>query len=332
VNDEDVRWRKVAVLMVSLGQELAGELMRQFSDEDVGRITRAIADIKSVPADERDAILAEFEEELRSGRLPFLGGEQFARDMLVHALGQERAEEMWERLGAPRRPVFEALEEADPDQAAPHLRREHPQTIALILSQLSAPAAAGLLERLPADVQTDVAQRIATLDRVSPAILQAVEEGLAESLEPMLSGQQRVGGADVAAQLLSRVGSRLEKSLMARLEEQDPEVAESIRERLFTFDDIERLGPAEVRAMLAAVDGQVLRIALKAASKGARDAILTNVSERQRARLLEDVADLPQMRLSDVEAAQQSIVQLLRQLEGQGVVDLSRSDGAQDWV
>ena len=326
------RWQKVAVLMVSLGEELAADLLRQFSDEDVGHITRAIADLKSVPAEVQESVLAEFEDELRAGRLPFLGGSEFAKGLLTSALGEERAREMWSRLEGPRRPVFEALEESDPEQVVPHLRREHPQTIALILSQLSPPTSAAFLERLAADTQIDVAHRIATLGSVSPEILEQVEAGLTESLAPVLSGQQQVGGARVAADILNRVGSRLEKSLMVRLEEQDPEIAEEIRDKLFTFDDIGRLSENDIRLLLENVEMEELLVALKAAGKGVLDAVMSAVSERRRGRLLEDLAVLPKMRLSEVEAAQQRIVQQLRRLEGQGIVDLSRPADGDTWI
>lgn len=318
--------------MVTLGEELAADLLRQFSDEDVGHITRAVSELKRVPAELQDQVLAEFEDELRAGRVPFMGGAEFARGLLTHALGEERGNEMWARLGAPKRPAFEALEGADPEQAAPHLRREHPQTIALILSQLRPQASAALLERLPADLQTDVAHRIATLDRVSPEILEQVEAGLADTMAPVLAGQQQVGGTRVAADILNRIGSRLEKSLMARLDEQDPDIAEGIRQRMFTFDDIARLGAPEIGAMLESVETDEMLVALKTAGKGVLDAVLSAVSERRRGRLLEDLGALPKMRISEVEAAQQHVVQHLRRLEAQGVVDLSRPADGDSWV
>lgn len=332
MTEPDDRWQKVAVLMVCLGEELAADLLRQFSDEDVGHITRAVTELKQVPSEVQDRVLREFEDELRAGRLPFLGGVEFAKGMLTHALGEERAREMWSRLEAPRRPAFEAMEGADPDQVMGHLRREHPQTIALILSQLSAPTSAALLERLPADTQTEVAHRIATLGRVSPEMLEQVEAGLADSLASVLSGQQQVGGAKVAADILNRVGARLEKSLMARLEEQDPEIAEDIRQRLFTFDDIARLSEADICTLMESVEMDELLVALKAAGKGVLDAVVSQLSERRRARLMEDMAVLPKMRLSEVEAAQQRVVQSLRQLEAQGLVDLSRPADGDTWV
>ncbi len=318
--------------MVCLGEELAAELLRQFGDEDVGHITRAVADLKRIPPQLQEQVLAEFEDELRAGRVPFLGGAEFARNLLTHALGEQRGREMWTRLETPRRPAFEALAAADPEQAAPHLAREHPQTIALILSQLRAQASAALLERLPAALQSDVAHRIATLDRVSPEILEQVEAGLSETMAPVLAGQQQVGGARVAADILNRIGSRLEKSLMARLDEQDPDIAEDIRQRMFTFDDIARLGTPEIQALLESVPMDEMLVALKTAGKGVLDAILAAVSERRRGRLLEDLSALPKLRISEVEAAQQSVVTHLRRLEAQGRVDLSRPADGDPWV
>ena len=136
----------------------------------------------------------------------------------------------------------------------------------------------------------------------------------------------------MAADILNRVGARLEKSLMARLEEQDPEIAEDIRQRLFTFDDIARLSEADICTLMESVEMDELLVALKAAGKGVLDAVVSQLSERRRARLMEDIAVLPKMRLSEVEAAQQRVVQSLRQLEAQGLVDLSRPADGDTWV
>ena len=318
------RWQKVAVLMVSLGQELASELLRQFDDEDVGHITGAIAGLKNVPRQVQEQVLAEFEDDLRCGRLPVTGGAAFARGMLQSALGVERADEMWSRLQGPRRPAFEALNEADPHQVAPCIGREHPQTIALILSQLRPQQSAAILEQLPQAAQGEVTHRIATLERVSPEILEQVEAGLSDVLSQVLSGQQQVEGPKVAADILNRVGASLERNLLQRLDAADPEVAEAIRSRMFTFGDVASLSEADARALLENVDTNDLLVSLKAAPKGVLDRVLSVVSERRRERLLEDISMLPKMRLSEVEEAQLRVVQALRQLEEQGIVDLSR--------
>lgn len=318
--------------MVALGQDLAGDLLRQFDDQDAAQITRAIAGLKAVSAQRRDEVLAEFEGDLRSGRLPPVGGAQFARGLLERALGAERGGQVWRRLQGCRRPAFKSLDEADPHQVAPHLRREHPQTIALILTQLSPAQSAAILEQLPADTQAEVAHRIATLEKVSPEVLEQVEAGLADTLGHVLSGQQRVGGVRVAADILNRVGARLEKRLLERLDAADPEVAEQVRQGLFTFDDIARLSDRDARALIEGVDAQELLVALKSAGKGVLDRILSAVSERRRAQLLEDLACLPRMRLSEVEAAQLRVVQQLRRLEAQGAVDLRGPSAGGAWV
>lgn len=329
------RWQRAAILMVTLGQDLAGELLGQFEDDEVECITRAIADLKNIPRQIQDDVIAEFEHDLKTGRLQGVrGGHDIASDFLQSALGPERAAQMMQRLsGAPVGAGFQALDKADPSQVAPYIRREHPQTIALMMTQLRPEQAAAILENLPNDLQAEIAHRIATLESVSPEVLQQVEEGLSQTLESVLSGGQQVEGVRVAADILNRVGTSLEQQLLSRLDATDPEVADEVRQRMFTFDDISRLADREILALLENVELEVLKAAMKTAGKGVLDRILSNMSERRRAQWMQDVADLPKMRLRDVEDAQMQVVQALRQLESQGTVDLSSSSGDDDlWV
>jgi len=201
------------------------------------------------------------------------------------------------------------------------------------MTQLRSEQAAAILENLPNDLQAEIAHRIATLESVSPEVLQQVEEGLSQTLESVLSGGQQVEGVRVAADILNRVGTSLEQQLLSRLDATDPEVADEVRQRMFTFDDISRLADREILALLENVELEVLKAAMKTAGKGVLDRILSNMSERRRAQWMQDVADLPKMRLRDVEDAQMQVVQALRQLESQGTVDLSSSSGDDDlWV
>ena len=331
------RWQRAAVLMVTLGQDLASELLGQFEDDEVEHITRAIAQLKTIPPEIQDQVVSEFEEDLKSGRLDSVrGGKDIARGLLETALGSERAAEVWQRLGGGSGGAgFRALDEADPAQVAPYIRHEHPQTISLMLTQIRPAQAAAILEQLPQDLQSEIAHRIATLESVSPEVLQEVEEGLTQTLQAVVSGGQQMEGPRVAADILNRVGTSLERQLLARLDALDPEVAEEVRQRMFTFDDIARLADKEIIALLETVDTQLLQSALKAADKGVLDRILSNMSERRRSQWMQDLADLPKMRLRDVEAAQMSVVQTLRRLESQGVVDLTTSttqDNDDRWV
>lgn len=202
-----------------------------------------------------------------------------------------------------------------------------------MMTQLRSEQAAAILENLPNDLQAEIAHRIATLESVSPEVLQQVEEGLSQTLESVLSGGQQVEGVRVAADILNRVGTSLEQQLLSRLDATDPEVADEVRQRMFTFDDISRLADREILALLENVELEVLKAAMKTAGKGVLDRILSNMSERRRAQWMQDVSDLPKMRLRDVEDAQMQVVQALRQLESQGTVDLSSSSGDDDlWV
>ncbi|MEE3336418.1 MAG: flagellar motor switch protein FliG [Candidatus Latescibacterota bacterium] len=329
------RWQRAAILMVTLGQNPAAELLSQFEDDEVEHITRAFADLKNIPKVIQDEVVAEFEDDLKSGHLHGVrGGHDVAHDLLQAALGLDRADQVMQRLGGSTiGSGFRALDEADPTQVAPYIRREHPQTIALVMTQLRPEQAAAILENLPHDVQTDVAHRIATLESVSPEVLQEVEEGLKQTLQTVLTGGQQVDGVRVAADILNRVGTNLERELLSRLDAADPEVADEVRQRMFTFDDISRLADREIIALLENVELEVLKAAMKTAGKGVLDRILSNMSSRRRGQWMEDIADLPKMRLRDVEDAQAQVVQTLRQLESRGVVDLSSTAGDDDrWV
>ena len=192
--------------------------------------------------------------------------------------------------------------------------------------------AAGLLDRFPLQLQSDVAHRIATLERVSLDVLAALEESLIDELRDLLSGHRQVDGTKVVADILNRVGSGLERTVLNRLDSQDPEVAEQIRNEMFVFDDIARLKLKEIEIVLESVDRNELVVALKAAGKGVLKQILGVMSERRQQRLLEDLAALPPIRLSEVQQIQLRILQQLRQLEERDLIELVRGDTDETYV
>lgn len=192
--------------------------------------------------------------------------------------------------------------------------------------------APGLLDRFPLQLQSDVAHRIATLERVFPDVLAALEESLIDELRDLLSGHRQVDGTKVVADILNRVGSGLERTVLNRLDSQDPEVAEQIRNEMFVFDDIARLKPKEIEIVLESVDRNEFVLALKAAGKGVLKQILGVMSERRQQRLLEDLAALPPIRLSEVQQIQLRILQQLRQLEERGLIELVRGDTDETYV
>jgi flagellar motor switch protein FliG len=317
--------QKLAILFVALGQETCGEVMKFLSDYEIEEITQAVANLKTVSVEMQDKVLEEFEQHLLAGEWVAQGGMDFARGALERAVGPRKAQEILDR-------VAYMLKNVAPEQVAPFISHEHPQTIALILSQLESTQGAGILSQLPERMQSDVAYRIATMENITPAVLKEIEEALEASLRDILGGNQDVGGPKVVADILNLTGSSVEKNVLDQMDAQDPEVAESVRNLMFTFADISKLTDRELQVLLREVDQKDLVVALKAAEEELKDKILGNMSERVRQFISEEMEFLGPMRLSEVEEVQLRIVQQVRQLEEQGQVTIVRGDSDDTFV
>lgn len=319
---------KVAVMMVALGQEGAADIMKFLTDYEIEEITHTIAELKHLPVDVQDDVLAEFEQHLLAGEYMSQGGVDFARGALERAVGPRKAQEILDRVMSTVSSGFYLLKNVPPEQIAPFISHEHPQTIALILSQLDSDQAAGILAQLPEMTQAEVAYRIATMENITPNVLKQIEESLEANLRDILGGNQDVGGPKVVADILNLTGGSVEKNVLDRLDAQDPEVAEFVRNQMFVFEDIQKLTDREIQTVLREVEQKDLVIALKAASDEVKDKLLGNMSERIRGFIEEEMDFAGPMRLSEVEEVQLRIVQKIRQLEDQGQVDIVR--GAAD--
>jgi flagellar motor switch protein FliG len=332
--DEDglTRQEAVAVVMVALGEEVSGEVMKHLSDYEIEEITQAIAGLKNVSVEVMDRIIEEFEALLMAGEWISQGGVDFARAALERAVGPRKAQEILDRITSQISAGFYMLRNVPPDQIAPFISHEHPQSIALILSQLEADQASGILAQLPELLQSDVAYRIATMENITPNVLKEIEESLEESLRDMLGGNQDVGGPKVVADILNLTGSTVEKNVLDNMDAQDPEVSESVRNLMFVFDDIAKLTDRELQALMREVDQADLVIALKSASDEMKEKILGNLSERVRTFITEEMEFAGPMRLSEVEEVQLRIVQQVRQLEEQGQVSIVKGDSNDQFV
>ena len=324
--------QKVAILMVALGEESSGEVMKHLSDFEVEEITQSIAALKNVPTELMTQVLEEFEQLLLAGEWVSQGGIDFARSALERAVGPRKAQEILDRVATRVSSGFYMLKNVSPDQIAPFISHEHPQTIALILSQLDSAQAAGILAQLPERMQSDVAYRIATMENITPNVIKQIEESLEQSLRDMLGGDQDVGGPKVVADMLNLTGSSVEKNVLDQMDGQDPEVAEAVRNLMFVFEDISKLTDREIQTLMREVDQKDLVIALKAASEEMKDKVLGNMSERVRTFTTEEMEFLGPMRLSEVEEVQLRIVQQVRQLEEQGQVTIVRGDTDDQFV
>ena len=318
--------QKVAVIMVGLGEEVAGEVMKHLSDYEIEEITQAIAGLKSISPDMIDAVLKEFEQHLLAGEWVSQGGMEFARGALERAVGPRKAQEILDRVASTVSSGFYMLKNVAPEQVAPFISHEHPQTIALILSQLDANQSGAILANLPKRMQSDVGYRIATMENITPNVIRQIEESLTSSLRDMLGSNQDVGGPKVIADMLNCTGSSVEKNVLDQMDGQDPEVAEVVRNLMFVFNDISKLTDREIQTLLEQVDQKDLVVALKGASAELKEKVLLNMSEKVRTFITEELEFLGPMRLSEVEEVQLRIVQQVRLLEEKGQITIIRGD------
>ena len=324
--------QRVAIVMVALGHEVAGEVMKHLTDYEVEEITQSIAALKSVSVEVMDRVLEDFEQHLMAGEWISQGGIDFARNALERAVGPRKAQEILDRIGNRITSGFYMLRNVSAEQIAPFISHEHPQTIALILSQLDSAQASGILSQLPERLQADVAYRIATMENITPAVLKQIEESLESSLRDVLGGNQDVGGPRVIADILNLTGSSVEKNVLDQMDAIDPEVAESVRNLMFVFADLVRLTDREIQTLMREVDQKDLVVALKTASEELKTKILGNMSERVRTYITEEMEFLGPMRVSEVEEVQLRIVQQVRQLEEQGQITIIRGDSDDQFV
>ena len=319
--------KKVAILMIALGQDTTAEVIKYLSDPEIELIAQAITELDVVTTEQEDEVLEEFEQLLIAGKYVSQGGIDFARGALEKALGPRKAQSLLDRVTSTTSSGFYILRNVDPNQIIPFISKEHPQTIALILSQLEPAQAAGVLYGLPEELQADVAYRIARMENISPQILRELEESLTQNLAIILAGQiTEIGGPKAVAEILNRTGRSTERSVLERLDTQDPELAEDVRNQMFTFEDIAKLADREIQIIMREVDTKDLAIALKSASQDLLDRIFSNLSERVGTMIKEEMDFSGPVRVSDVEDVQLRIVQTVRQLEEAGMVTIVRGE------
>lgn len=313
---------KIAVLMVALGNDIAAEVYKKLDDTAIELITLEVANLRKVTPELKLEVLKEAQEILMAREFMARGGVDYARDVLERALGPERAQNLLARITASLqvRP-FDFMRHTDPQQVLGFIQGEHPQTIALILSYLEAPQAAMILSGLPAIMQAEVAKRIARMDRITPEVLREVERVLERKLSTVM-GQDftMAGGIDAVVAIVNSSDRTTERNIMEHLEENDPELAEEIKKRLFVFEDIIRLDDRSLQRVLREVDMKELGLALKGATEELRTKFFKNMSKRAAEMLQEDMDYMGPVRVKDVEESQQKVVNIVRGLEEQGEI------------
>lgn len=325
--------RRAAILMVSIGSELAAEIYKNLADEEIEQITVEVATLGPVDPALSYQIIEEFYHTALAKQYLNQGGISLAKDILERALGSVKAMEIITRLqGALQVSPFDFLKKVDPNHLLNFIQNEHPQTIALILAHLEYEKSATIMSALSPELQAEVSMRIATMDQTSPEIIGEVERVLERKIATVLSQEFTVvGGVEALAELLNRCDRSTEKTILETLEEENQELAEEIKKLMFVFEDIILLDDRAIQQMLKEIDQKELAVALKGASDEVKDRIFNNMSKRAGDMIKEDMEFMGPVRLRNVEEAQQRIVTVIRRLEEAGEITISRG-GEEDML
>ena len=332
--EEMTPMQKAAVALVAFGPEVSALVLKGMVEQDLERITVEIANLRDVPAEIEEKVVSECHQIFMARHYISQGGVDFARSILEKAVGAGKASEIMHRLETTIKSTgFSLLKDIHPKQLTGFLQNEHPQTIALILTQLTSQHAAAVLAELAPELQGEVSFRIATMEKIAPDILREIEQTLEGHFEASAGGEMALsGGAKALAEILNLIDTSAEKNVLQSLEAGDPDLAAEIKNMMFVFDDIVLLDDRSVQRLLKEVETKDLSLALKAASDEVKSKIYSNVSERVSVMIKEEIEFMGPTRLSDVEAAQTRIVEAIRRLEEEGQIIIAGRGGKEDII
>jgi flagellar motor switch protein FliG len=319
--------KKAAILLVSMGTEASASVFKHLRQDEIDELTLEIASLGPVPAERKTEVMQEFYDTAVAQEYISEGGLDYARLLLERALGAEKANEVMSRLSAAIQvSPFEFLRRTDASQILNVIANEHPQTIALILAHMPADTAAQVISALPPELQSEVAMRVAIMDRTAPEVVREIERVLERKLSSVLTQDfTSAGGIKSLVEVLNQVDRSTERTILESLDEQNPELADEVRKLMFVFEDILMLDDRSIQQVLREVENKELSLALKGTTEEVREKIFRNMSERAAAIIKEDLQFMGPVRLKQVEEAQQRIVTIIRKLEDAGQIVIARS-------
>jgi flagellar motor switch protein FliG len=319
--------QKVAVLMIALGIGPASNVFRQLTDSEIEKVTVEIANMQNISPRVVDEVLQEFHDLMLAKQYVMEGGLDYARDILKSSRGDKAARDLIRRIeAATEMSAFALFQTADTSQMVQFLQSEHPQTAALILGNLKVDRSAEVLSNLTEDIRGEVIYRLATMGKVAPEVIKEIEHVIREQMGGYDSDSGlSSGGANIVANILNAATISTERMVLEEIETRDPELAEEIKSLMFLFEDILALEDRVVQRVISEVDKQDLVVALKGADQSLVEKFTSNMSNRARNILLEDMDALGPMRLKEVEDAQQRIIQRIKQLEETGQIAIRKT-------
>jgi len=321
--------QKTAILCLTLGEKFTGDVFKRLDRREIARISKAMMDMETIPKEQVEAVVHEFNESMRISKEMVTGGPDQVKRMLTKTLDSDTAKYIMDTLEIDTGPTpFQELGNVSPRILAQILRNEHPQTLALILGHLHPDQAAELLQNLPSGVRAEVLMRLSKLEAVAEDMLMEVDKVLQNQLIAMGGKEgKKVGGITAVAEILNAVDRATEEEVLSEIEEESAQMAEDIRNLMFVFEDIKGLDDRAIRELLKEVSNEELTQALKGASEELRDKFFKNLSERAATMIQEDLEIMGPVRLAEVEAAQQNVVKTVRRLEAEGKIAIGRGGG-----
>jgi flagellar motor switch protein FliG len=322
---------RAAILLLSIGEQSAAEVLKMIGPKEVHKLSAALAELKHVSTDQANTVLREFVASAAQETSYGVTSHEYLRNILVKALGQERAAAILDRvLKVDDSSGLEQLKWMDSRSIVDVIRHEHPQIIAVVLSYLDSEQAAEVLSRLPEKLRSDVLLRVAVLDRLQPSALQELNRVIEDQvMGKTIAKGSELGGLKTAASILNMMDASIENAVMEQIKEYSAEIGEKIQELMFVFDDLANIGDRSIQALLREVSSETLVLALKGADESVKEKILKNMSKRAGEMLQDDLAAKGPVRLSDVESAQKEILAIARRLAESGEVILDGKGGEQ---
>lgn len=323
--------KKAAILLLALGEDAAADVMKNLEEAEIQQVGYYMSRFTDVSPEELDIVLEEFYRNsvMADEGVNISSSPDFVKNALTKALGADRAKELSDNLRAGEEEAgLEALRYAEPIMISNYIRTEHPQTIALILSYLkNAEQSSAVLRDLPESLQADILYRMAVIESIPPGVISEMNEVLTEEMKTAGSMATSVGGVEPVAEILNSVDKATETRILSSIEETNPDLAEQIRELMFTFEDMALIDAKQMQLVMKDVDQADMVLALKTASDAVKELIFSSMSSRAAEMVREDLENLGPAKLSDVEAAQQKIIKVVKKLEEAGTIIIAGAGG-----
>ncbi len=320
---------KAAILLLAIGMDQAALILKQMPAQSVEEVTRELASLGRVPKHLQSGVVEEFYNLTIASQYINEGSIDYAKNILKQSLDPKVADKVLAQIQTQvQRKPFSFLQRAESENLLTFIQDEHPQTIALIVCHLPHHKAAEIIGGLPMAKQLEVIKRVANMEQTNPDVIREVEKGLESRLSSMLmQSMEKAGGVPTVAEILNLADRATEKSILEGLEAEDPDLVEQIRRLMFVFEDIKMVNDKGIQAVLKEVDNHELALALKTASEELKNKIFGNMSERAATMVKEDMEFMGPVKVSDVEAAQQRVVDIVRRLEESGDVVIQGRGG-----